>query len=244
MKERANVRQRGTSHSDPDWLDNRLEVSGPDLDDFRTAASGPGFVDWQTDSYAIVEQTAACMILSGARRTAAQKAAHRLAERLCWMFENARSAAERGVHSTPLDLNVLLPVPLRIRRAGYTPLGAAWCRRHWGTASPLRRVELTIEQRRRLDDQGIDRVAVFTFASEDWSPWQALLAMRARWPRLTFVLTPIYDEMPLAEPERERHARYSMAPSERVSPPPPFGSSSPIWPESTVASGTRTEVHA
>jgi hypothetical protein len=42
----------------PEFIFNRLEVSGPDgrLYDFIGAASGPGFVDWRPEWHSVYEQ--------------------------------------------------------------------------------------------------------------------------------------------------------------------------------------------
>jgi hypothetical protein len=67
-------------------------------------------------------------------------------------------------HGVPLDLNALIPIPLRVLRQGFGG-------------------QVAIERR---DTSGGKPVAVFRFLSEDWSPWIALLRMRERWPELRF----------------------------------------------------------
>lgn len=178
-----------------DWLDNRLEVYGPEepFNDFVAAASGPGFVDWQPNTNDLFDYAVALMLNDGTRRPAAERAARRLIDRLWWGIEEARSRSERATHSMSLDLNALLPVPSDIRRTGYWPHGAQWCRANWGTPAPLKNVVFSLETRPLGDGPTIRSVAVYDFYSQDWSPWQALLAIRARWPKLIFTLTPIYD---------------------------------------------------
>ena len=68
----------------------------------------------------------------------------------------------------------------------------AWLWQAWGTTQALRHVS---EQGVREQERGKPSESGFrvSFWSADWSPWQALLALRARWPALRFELQPIYD---------------------------------------------------
>jgi hypothetical protein len=52
----------------PDFVFNRLEVSGPDerLYDFIGAASGPGFVDWRPEWHSVYEQIYFGVVRGGA----------------------------------------------------------------------------------------------------------------------------------------------------------------------------------
>lgn len=66
---------------------------------------------------------------------------------------------------------------------------------NWGVRWPIRRVSFAIEHR---DSSGLKPLAVFSFLSEDWPPWIALLHMRERWPELRFEMKAEYLEF--AEP--------------------------------------------
>lgn len=179
-----------------DWLWNKVEVTGPDaeLTEFVTAAQGSGFVAWERPAGEDLDYWQAMMMRGGApSAAAADNLAHRYASALWNEIEYARSAAERGWITTPLDLNVLIPVPLDILRRGWHAAGAAWCWEHWGTRWPLRKVGFRFEHRRQRRTTGIDVVAVYEFLSGDWSPWRACLALKMQWPRLSFQLQPDYE---------------------------------------------------
>jgi len=65
----------------PDFIFNRLEVSGPDelLYDFIGAASGPGFVDWRPEWHGVYEQIYFEAVRGGApTREAAEQLARKL----------------------------------------------------------------------------------------------------------------------------------------------------------------------
>ena len=70
-------------HGDgPDFIFNRLEVSGPHerLYDFIGAASGPGFIDWRPEWYGVYEQIYFGAVRGGApTREAAEHLARKLA---------------------------------------------------------------------------------------------------------------------------------------------------------------------
>ena len=93
----------------------------------------------------------------------------------------------------PLDLHRLIAVPARVLRLGPdNPASLRWLQTHWGTSQALRHVRVLdgdADRRRR-------RTAVVTYAfySADWSPWQALLRLRADWPSLVFELRPEYGD--------------------------------------------------
>ena len=100
-------------------------------------------------------------------------------------------AAVGRSRACPFDLHALLPVPDRILRLGPSHLAStAWLRRHWGTLQPLRHVRL----RQDAPDRRLRRSARlrYEFWSADWTPWPALLALRARWPDVAFDLRPDY----------------------------------------------------
>jgi hypothetical protein len=118
-----------------DWIENRLEVIGPDqaVRDFVMAAEGPGFVAWERQAGEDMRYWSALALQGGAPSPqAADKLARRLDDKIWCTIESARSAAERGWLSVPLDLNALIPVPWKILRKGWSGAGGDWCWEHWG----------------------------------------------------------------------------------------------------------------
>ena len=179
----------------PDFIFNRLEVSGPDerLYDFIGAASGPGFVDWRPEWHGVYEQIYFGAARGGApTRDAAENLARKLRDILWRRHEEERVRAELDSHRVPLDLNALFPIPRSILRKGFVEAGQEWMWRNWGVRWPIRRVSFAIEHR---NASGGKPVAVFRFLSEDWSPWVALVRMRERWPELLFKLVLSYLHM-------------------------------------------------
>jgi len=172
----------------PDFVFNRLEVSGPEelLLDFIGAASGPGFVDWRPEWHSVYEQIYFGVVKGGApTREAAENLARKLRDILWRRHEEERVCAEMDSHRVPLDLNALFPIPRRVLRKGFGETGQEWMWRNWGVRWPIRRVTFAVERARR-DASGVKPVAVFRFLSEDWPPWVAVLRMRERWPELRF----------------------------------------------------------
>jgi hypothetical protein len=95
----------------------------------------------------------------------------------------------------PLDLHRLLPVPERLLRLGPEhPEALAWLWAHWGTPQALRQVvELPVPARGR--PRPIDPGLLWLgFWAADWTPWRAILALRARWPDLRLAVRPLYDD--------------------------------------------------
>jgi hypothetical protein len=178
----------------PEFIFNRLEVSGPDerLYDFIGAASGPGFVDWRPEWHSVYEQIYFEAVRGGApTREAAEHLARKLRDILWRRYEEERVRAELDSHGVPLDLNALIPIPRSVLRKGFVEAGQEWMWGNWGVRWPIRRVTFAIERR---NEGSVKPVAVFRFLSEDWSPWIALLRMRERWPELRFEITAGYLE--------------------------------------------------
>jgi hypothetical protein len=188
----------------PDFIFNRLEVSGPDesLYDFIGAASGPGFVDWRPEWHSVYEQIYFSAVRGGApTREAAEHLARKLRDILWRRHEEERVRAELDSHRVPLDLHALIPIPSRVLRKGFGETGREWMWRNWGVRWPIRRVtfhlrqglggQVAIDHERRDKIDG-KRVAVFRFISEDWPPWIAVLRMRERWPDLRFEMRAEY----------------------------------------------------
>src|ERR1700722_9171418 len=127
----------------PDFIFNRLDVSGPDecLYDFIGTASGPGFVDWRPEWYSVYEQIYFGAVRGGApTREAAENLARTLRDILWRRHEEERVRAELDSHRVPLDLNALFPIPRRVLRKGFGEAGQEWMWRNWGVRSPVRRV--------------------------------------------------------------------------------------------------------
>jgi len=176
-----------------DFIWNRLEVSGPHerLYDFIGAASGPGFIDWRPEWHSVYEQIYFGVVKTAPTREAAEHLARTLRDSLWRRHEEERVRAELDSHGVPLDLNALIPIPRRVLRKGFVEAGQEWMWANWGVRWPIRRVRFAMERDRR-DASGVKTLAVFSFLSEDWSPWIALLRMRERWPELLFKLIPSY----------------------------------------------------
>ena len=191
----------------PDWLAHRLTVAGPAaaLAAFQDAATGPGVVPWRNGLAAATEGWFNRMVavpvharsisVAGARGLADQ-VRDALAARHALACDAAR------VRACPLDLHALIPVPADLLDQGPDdPCAIAWLWAHWGTTWPLRHVTArpagAAVRRRLADGQGS---VAFRFHAADWSPWPALLAMRARWPALRFDLRPDYGPEPGPEP--------------------------------------------
>lgn len=177
-----------------DWLRHELEVSGrpAEVAAFRRAAAGANIIPWELDLPAAEEgwflllMRAAPPGLSagGARAFAAQLRAAvdtRHGALCAWVGRN---------RACPLDLHALVPVPRAILNRGPDdPVSRDWLWEHWGTLEPLRHVrEIRARPGRR---RGLARFRAEFFAA-DWTPWRALLAMRARWPSLRFAVWPDY----------------------------------------------------
>jgi hypothetical protein len=186
--------------ADTDWLYHHLQVTGaPEMVAlFRATAAGAGVIPWTHDRGAAAERWFHLLLAPPpARRTISLEGARILAGQLRDAVEaRSRLVAERAPQSRacPLDLHRLLPVPDRLLRLGPDHRDShAWLWSHWGTTEALRGVvELPIGGRggaRRRDP------ALFWagFWSADWTPWPALLALRARWPDLRLDLRPLYD---------------------------------------------------
>jgi hypothetical protein len=134
----------------PEFIWNRLEVSGPDeqLYDFIGAASGPGFVDWRPEWHSVYEQIYFEAVRGGApTREAAEHLARKLRDILWRRHEEERVRAEMDSHGVPLDLNALIPIPRRVLRKGFVEAGQEWMWANWGVRWPIRRVTFAIERR-------------------------------------------------------------------------------------------------
>jgi hypothetical protein len=185
----------------PDWLYHHLRVTGAadEVAAFSAAAAGAGIIPWAHDLGPAAERWFHLLAAppEPQRRTLSLEGARILAGQLRDVSENRmRRAAELAASSRacPLDLHRLLPAPHRLLRLGPDhPDTAAWLQEHWGTTEALRGVvALPVPGRGqpRARDPALYWVG---FWSLDWTPWQAVVALRRRWPGLAFDLRPLYD---------------------------------------------------
>ena len=181
-----------------DWLAHTLTVSGPaaEVGGFRAAAEGAGAIPWHYDLDRMQEDWFHRMLAPGpAARAISLAGARILAETYRGLVgahhEKVLANAGRS-RACPLDLHALIPLPDAILRRGPDdPASLAWLWEYWGTTRPLRQVRVLAAADRRLRRSA--RV-VYRFFSADWTPWQAIRALRARWPRLAFDIRPDYGD--------------------------------------------------
>ena len=71
------------------------------------------------------------------------------------------------------------------------PASERWLWENWGTVKPLRYAKAVDGK----TDRRLLRIARITycFYSADWTPWRAILRLRAEWPELVFDVRPHYD---------------------------------------------------
>jgi hypothetical protein len=204
----------------PDWLDNRLTVTGPAADyaDFRAAAAGAGDAAWVID-YDRLEEELFLLMMSQARGDAlgapasarpisAAGARHiaREIRELVWR-DHEETVSRVGVaRGCPFDLNALVPVPWEVLRLGEDdPRAQAWLWEHWGTTWPLRRVEAwPLPPVRAAALPAGWAGCELRFFSADWSPWPVLAECRRRWPALRFDLGVVYAEAGESPPPGRR----------------------------------------
>jgi hypothetical protein len=185
-----------------DWLQHRLTISGPEgkVAAFRAAAAGAGIIPWQLDLDALAEDWFLLLAAPPApqQRTVSLAGARVLAGQLREAVAARQAAACARVgrsRACPFDLHALLPVPDAILQLGPDhPDALSWLWRHWGTTEALRHVaeepDAAGDPRRPAAGEAVFRV---DFWSADWTPWFALLRLRAAWPALRFDIRPSYD---------------------------------------------------
>ena len=187
----AGQREGGERDETTDWLRHVLRISGPaaEVVRFQAAARGAAAIPWHLDLDHEEARLLGPMVTEGiaarvlARELRAAVAAH-----------HARVVAQVAAGGVcPFDLHRLVPVPEAILRLGPDdPASIRWLWTHWGTLQALRHVRLLEGE----GDRRLRRTArlALEFYAADWSPWQALLRMRARWPVLVFDLRPDYGD--------------------------------------------------
>jgi hypothetical protein len=186
----------------PDWLYHHLRVTGDpaEVAAFRAAAAGPGVIPWADSVGAAAEDWFHLLAVPPApqQRTLSLEGCRVLAGQLRDAVEaRQRLVAERAATSRACAfcLHRLLPVPDRLLRLGpEAPDSRAWLWANWGTTAALRGVvELPVPGRGkpRRPDPGLFWVG---FWSADWTPWQAIFALRARWRDLSIAVRPLYDD--------------------------------------------------
>jgi hypothetical protein len=141
----------------------------------------------------------ACSLVPPAR-SLSLAGARILADQLCAGVARRHALAVGRVgHSRacPFDLNALVPVPEAVLRRGPDDREALdWLWAHWGTTQPLRNVEAVASGAATQGEPAAGEAAwAVTFWSADWTPWQALAQMTARWPALRFDMRPIYNTL-------------------------------------------------
>lgn len=173
-----------------DWLLHVLRVSGPaaDVAAFKAAAIGAGAIPWHLDLDQEEERLLAPMATLG---VGARVLARELRKAVAAHHARVLAQAAAG-GACPLDLHRLVPVPYQVLRLGPDdPVGQRWLRSNWGTPQALRHVRLLDEGDGRL--RRMTRLA-YQFYAADWSPWQALLRLRADWAGLVLDLRPDYGD--------------------------------------------------
>jgi hypothetical protein len=185
----------------PDWLYHHLRVTGvpAEVAAFRAAAAGAGIISWAHDLGPAAERWFHLLAVppEPQHRTLSLEGARILAGQLRDATEaRLRKAAERAAsrRACPLDLHRLLPIPHRLLRLGPDhPDTLAWLREHWGTTEALRGV-VVLPGLGRGQPRARDLALYWVgFWSLDWTPWQAVVALRRRWPGLAFDVRPLYD---------------------------------------------------
>jgi len=176
---------------DPDWLLNRLTISGPAavMARFLATAQGTNAAPWYLDLDREEEKLFAPMAAGGAE---ARSLARELREIIAARHDRVL-AGWAGPGQCALDLHRLIPIPPHILQLGPDdPAALRWLWTHWGTTRPLRQVRaLDGEQDRRL--RRVARLIV-EFRSADWTPWQAIRRLRQDWPALIFSVQPVYGD--------------------------------------------------
>ncbi len=180
----------------PDWLFHHLRIEGPAeaVAAFRETASGAGIIPWHL-YFDRVEEDAFLRLAApqGQARTLSLEGARMLAAELRDAVARRHALAVAPVGHDKrccFDLHALVPVPSDLLRLGPDhpdALRGLW--QHWGTTDTLRHVAPAPDRTETAPAETVFRVS---FWSADWTPWQALAAIRARFPGLRVDVQPLY----------------------------------------------------
>lgn len=182
----------------PDWLRHDLLVSGPgsDVAAFQAQAAGSGAIPWHLPDLSFAEEDRLHALLNppDGSRGLSLVAARILARQLRSATESHADRvilASRTSQACPFDLHALLPVPATILHLGPDHAASqAWLRRHWGILQSLRQVRRVTGVAPHSRKRAV--TIAYEFWSADWTPWQALVALRRLWPSLVFDCRPDY----------------------------------------------------
>ena len=174
---------------DPDWLANRLTITGPSgtVVRFQAAARGTNAAPWHLD---LDEEEARLFAPMAAGGAEARMLARELREVIAARHDRVL-AGWAGPGTCPLDLHRLIPLPPAILRLGeQDPAAQRWLWAAWGTVRPLHQVRVVPghQDRRRTRTARLE----LAFLSADWTPWQAIRRLRRDWPELAFAIRPDY----------------------------------------------------
>ena len=160
---------------------------------FARAARGSGVIPWRLDFPRIEQdifELAAAQPPAQRRLTITE--CHLLARQFRQRGEahHAKAVSLIGCsRACPLDLHVLLPVPVSILELGPThPEALAWLRAHWGTER-LRQVQQAQPRPGRRLPVGHHAIG-YGFFTNGATPGTAVARISPRWPTLRFVLRP------------------------------------------------------
>jgi hypothetical protein len=181
----------------PDWLRHEMAVTGVPLAiaEFKGAAAGAGAIPWAFPDLDYEEDDRYLALINppdgsqGLSPAAARILAQELREAEFQHQNKVR--AQAGSRLCPFDLQALIPVPDSVR--DFDPdhkSSIAWLRSHWGVLQALRKVALVPAGCKKL--RGKKEQLTLEFWSADWTPWPAIAAIRQRFGRLTFTVTPDY----------------------------------------------------
>ncbi|MFL1463392.1 hypothetical protein ACI6QG_14395 [Roseococcus sp. DSY-14] len=180
-----------------DWLYHHLRAEGPPaaVAAFRAAAAGPGLLPWEDELGPAEEDWfLRAMVQPPGRRRLGLEDTRRLAALLRGALEERRARRPALPARVAFDLHALLPVPpALLRRGPEDPAALAWLRAHWGVTQGLRGVVELPPARRDRPRRHLPGLFWVGFFSADWSPWPALLRLRAGHPALQLTLRPLYD---------------------------------------------------
>nr|WP_321983280.1 hypothetical protein [uncultured Lichenicoccus sp.] len=154
-------------------------------------------IPWQLD-FEQLQEDWFHRLMAEPERSLSASGARILAQQLREASERRHALAVAQVgrsRACVLDLHALSPVPKSVLALGPDhPQAVAWLWQHWGTTQPLRHVVVLAEPHEPEAVGAGQAVLRVGFWAADWTPWRALAAVAADWPRLRFVTRPLYDQ--------------------------------------------------